>query len=63
MHIIDINGKRIEITDLAVAIKQATMFADMQHEDETFKGIDESLKIYWKDVLMKLQHLQETLIV
>jgi len=34
MYIADINGKRIEVTNLPDAIKQAAMFSEMQHEDE-----------------------------
>ncbi len=41
MYIADINGKRIEVTNLPDAIKQAAMFSEMQHEDEAFEKMDE----------------------
>lgn len=59
MHINDINGKRIEVTNLSEAIKQAAMFAHMQHADKCFKKMDKDLKIYWKDVLNKLNELKK----
>ncbi len=61
MYIIDITGKRIEVSNLPDAIKQAAMFSEMQHEDDAFKKMDEDLKIYWNDILIKLQHLQKEL--
>ena len=62
MYIIDIHGKQIEVTNLVEAIKQAAMFVDMHHENEAFKKPDEDLKIYWRDILMKLQNLKNGLI-
>jgi len=62
MYIIDSHGKKIEVTDLAEAIKQAAMFADMHHENKAFKKMDEDLKIYRRDMLMKLQNLKNGLI-
>jgi hypothetical protein len=61
MYIIDIHGKQIEVTDLAEAIKQAAMFAGMRHENKAFKKMDEDLKIYWRDIFMKLQNLKSGL--
>ena len=59
MHINDMNGQRIEVTNLEEAISQASMFTDMKHEDASFSKLDDQLKIYWKDILNKLNALKK----
>ena len=60
MIITDNEGAIIEVTNLKVAIEQATMFANMKHVDKTFEKTDKYLKAYWTDVLNKLKTLQNT---
>ena len=60
MTITDIEGKVIEVTSLNDAIKQATIFANMEHIDKAFEKTDKYLKAYWNDVLNKLKTLQNT---
>ena len=49
MLITDINGKRIDVADLVGVIRQAILFAGMQHEDETFKKLNAYLKLRFKE--------------
>lgn len=58
MYINDINGERIEVTDLEKAISQASMFSSMKHEDAKFNKRDNELRIYWEDILVKLNELK-----
>lgn len=57
MHIIDLNGKEIKITNLHAAIEQANLFVGYFHTDEQFKDFEEVQKTYWIDILQKLQEL------
>ncbi|MDP2422157.1 hypothetical protein [Sediminibacterium sp.] len=57
MHIIDMNGKKITISNLHEAINQANVFVGYFHTDERFKDFDETQKAYWNDILQKLQDL------
>lgn len=61
MYITDLNGKQIEVTDLADAIKQAQAFKQYSHEDFGFSELDEQLSIYWADMHGKLLKLQSNL--
>ena len=46
MHINDLNGQRIEVTDLDAAIEQASMFTHMKHADSGFSKLDDELNLY-----------------
>lgn len=59
MSVTDINGKKIEVTNLDKAIEQATMFSSMKHEDINFRNTDKVLNTYWNDMLNKLKRLQQ----
>lgn len=59
MHIYDLNGKRIEVTDLSKAIEQAKAFTGFQHEDENYQQLDNTLFEYWNDMLKKLETLNK----
>ena len=58
MIITDINGKELTVTDLNSALKQAKEFVNLQHTDEQFKKLDDNLKLYWRDIVEKLEVLQ-----
>lgn len=58
MHIIDNEGKKIEVTDPDKAIEQAKNYSAFMHEDEFFKESDNRLKAYWTNILEKLKKLQ-----
>ncbi len=58
MNITDLNGRQIEVTDLANAIKQAQAFMEYSHEDCGFSELDEQLSIYWTYMHGKLLKLQ-----
>lgn len=58
MIIVDMNGERIDVTNLDEAIKQAAMFSSLKHDDKTFENTDKSLNNYWQDVLHKLKALR-----
>lgn len=59
MEITDNQGKRITVTDLNAAIKQAKAFMEYRHENPGFTHLDHTLKAYWADVYEKLCSLQE----
>ena len=46
MHITDLNGKEIKITNLHAAIDQATMFIGYFDSDERFRDFEEIQKSY-----------------
>jgi hypothetical protein len=57
MHIIDLNGKKITISNLHEAINQANVLVGYFETDERFKDFEEVQKTYWIDILQKLQEL------
>jgi len=57
MHITDLNGKEIKITNLHAAIDQANMFIGYFDSDERFRDFEEIQKSYWRDIVGKLQEL------
>ena len=57
MHIIDLNGKKIKITDLHAAIDQANLFIGYFDSDDRFRDFEEVQKQYWRDIVQKLQEL------
>jgi hypothetical protein len=59
MSIVDINGEKIEVTNLDEAIKQAAMFSTLKHDDKTFENTDKALNNYWQDMLNKLKALRK----
>lgn len=59
MHIIDINGKTIEVTDLEAALIQATLLTTYFHEDKVFSDFDETQKAYWQDIVNNLEAIKE----
>lgn len=63
MHITDLNGKQLQVTDLGKAIEQAESFACIERGSESDFYVDKEKDIrlsdYWKDVhqkLLKLKH-------
>jgi signal transduction histidine kinase len=61
MHIYDLDGKRVTITDLPEAIRQAGEFKEFRHEDPSFSEMDKKLQAYWSDIHTKLVALQKSL--
>jgi hypothetical protein len=60
MHIYDMNGKRVTITDLTEAIRLAGEYKDNRHEDPSFAEMDKHLQAYWSDIYTKLLELQKS---
>ena len=60
MYITDNEGKQIKVTDLAAAIEQAKLFNGYIHNDPIFREFDKKQKIYWQDLLDKLNTLKTT---
>ena len=58
MHITDINGQSIMVTDLATAIKQASLFKQYRHKDPGSGKRDHELKIYWSHMHSELLELR-----
>ena len=50
----DKNGENIEITNLAVAIRQADYFRNFAHTDKLFEKFDKERQAYWQDLYEKL---------
>lgn len=59
MHITDLNGKEIKITNLHAAIDQANMFIGYFDSDERFRDFEDIQKTYWRDIVRKLQELAD----
>ncbi len=59
MQVIYLDGKPMTVTDLAKAIKQASMFMDFRHVAPTFAQVDKRLHEYWRDLHDKLVALQK----
>lgn len=57
MHITDLNGKKIKITNLHAAIDQSKLLIEYFETDERFRDFEELQKEYWRDILNKLQEL------
>ena len=60
-YITDLDGKRIEVTNLRKAIKQAAAFKEYRHIGTTFRQLDKKLCAYWTDLHEKLLQLQSRL--
>lgn len=58
MKIIDLNDKEIVVTDLDLAIMQADDYRHFNHNDPSFKRLDEGLQAYWEDIYQKLLGLK-----
>lgn len=58
MEVIDLDGKKIKVTDLGEALKQAQMFKSYRHADKTYRELDKKLKQYWTDLYNKLTALK-----
>jgi len=60
MHITDLDGKKIVVTDLEAAIVQSEMFMGFTHTDANPQQVlaDEERKRYWTDMNQKLLQLQ-----
>jgi hypothetical protein len=59
MHVKDLDGKRVEVTDLHKALEQASMFKQFRHDDTSFKELDDRLNAYWSDLHDKLVALHK----
>ncbi len=57
MHITDINGKQIKITNLYAAIEQANLFVSYFDSDDRFRDFEAVQKQYWRDIIRQLQDL------
>jgi hypothetical protein len=60
MHVFDLDGKQVTVTDLEKAIEQASEFKQFRHEDASFKELDDRLNAYWSDLHDKLLALKNT---
>lgn len=58
MHVVDIEGKLISVTNLDQAISQCDNFRNIKHKSKCFSKLDEELNIYWNDLYNKLLKLK-----
>lgn len=61
MHIFDMEGNQLIITNLELALKQAESFATYRHDDPQFAELDKTLNQYWCDILSKLKKFKPVL--
>lgn len=59
MHIIDLNGNKIEVTDLPLAIMQADDYRHYTLTDPDAQEFAMKQKVYWEDVYLKLLLLEK----
>ena len=59
MHITDLNGNQIEVTDLDKAIKIAKEYKGYHHACKGFGALDKRQKAYWTDIYEKLTAIKE----
>jgi hypothetical protein len=57
MYITDLNGKRIEISNLKACLDQTAAMIGYFNTEESFSDFDELQQAYWKDILAKLEAL------
>ncbi|HTO16529.1 MAG TPA: hypothetical protein VLZ83_12210 [Edaphocola sp.] len=61
MKITDLNGCRIEVTDLNEAIRMTKRYTQYRHEDRSYTDFDKRQNAYWADMHGKLTALKEQL--
>lgn len=59
MHITDLHGCKIEVTDLKEAIKIAKRYTKYKHEDKSLSDFDKRQNAYWADMYEKLTVLKK----
>ena len=62
MKIVDIEGKVIEVENLALALLQAEDYRHYRHSAAGFEEFDDRQQAYWDDVYQKLLALDKTAI-
>ncbi len=55
MHIKDMDGCLIEVTDLKEAVRMAKRYAGYRHGETVFSDLDKRLAAYWTDMHEKLR--------
>lgn len=60
MHITDLNGCRIKVTDLDKALRITAQYKNYRHENKIFAMLDKKLNAYWTDMHTKLTALKKT---
>jgi hypothetical protein len=58
MHIVDMEGQVIHVTDLDAAIRQADIFRQYRHTDEKYHKLDNTLAAYWNHIYEQLVQLK-----
>lgn len=59
MHVTDLNGCPIEVTDLKEAIRIAKRYTKYKHEDKSFSDFDKRQNAYWTDIHEKLTAIKK----
>lgn len=59
MHITDLHGCQIEVTDLDDAIRITADYKEYRHTDSSFSEFDKRQKAYWADMYEKLTVLKK----
>lgn len=58
MYITDLNGQRIEIDNLQLAIMQADDYRNLEYLNPTQSTLAEKQREYWEDIYQKLLKLK-----
>lgn len=62
MKVTDLNGCKIEVTDLDEAIRKTAKYKEYRHEDKSFSDFDNRQNAYWADFYEKLTAIKERII-
>ena len=59
MKVTDLNGCKIEVTDLDEAIRKTAKYKGYRHKDKSFSDFDKRQNAYWADFYEKLTVIKE----
>lgn len=59
MRVTDLNGCKIEVTNLDGAIQITAEYKEYEHTSKEFSELDKRLKRYWTDMYGKLLKLKQ----
>jgi len=61
MHITDLHGCQIEVTNLDEPIRITADYKEYRHKDKSFSDFDKRQNAYWTDIHEKLTAIKERL--
>ena len=58
MHVTDLYGKEITVTNLKVALELVAEYKELRHNTKGYEKMDDERQAYWGDFYEKLLKLQ-----